>query len=154
MKTLTSHINEALKIGKNLSSFSTYSCQPKTKDELKSIIDDWIEKEGFSCDLNDIDTSLITDMSELFADSKFNGDISKWDLSNVTNMGWMFAQSVFNGDISNWDISKVTDMSHMFIGAKFNQDISNWDIRPDCSTKYMFLDCPIRREYKPKSLQK
>ena len=124
MKTLTSHINEALKIGKNLSSFSTYSWRPKTKDELKSIINDRIEKDGFNCDLNDIDTSLITDMSELFADSKFNGDISKWDVSNVTNMGWMFAQSVFNGDISNWDISKVTDMSHMFIGAKFKQDIS------------------------------
>ena len=150
MKTLASHINEALKIGKNLSRFSAYSCQPKTKEELKSIIDDRIEKEGFSCDLDDIDTSLITDMSELFADSKFNGDISKWNVSNVTNMGWMFAQSVFNSDISNWDISKVTDMSHMFIGAKFNQDISDWNIRPDCSTKYMFLDCPIRKEFKPK----
>ena len=126
MKTLTSHINEALKIGKNLSSFSTYSCQPKTKDELKSIIDDRIEKEGFNCDLNDIDTYLITDMSELFADSKFNGDISKWDVSNVTNM------------------------RNMFVFSKFNRDISNWNIRPDCSTKYMFLDCPIRKEFKPK----
>ena len=153
MKTLTSHINEALKIGKNLASFSTYSCQPTNKDELKEIIKDRVSKEGFSCDLNDIDTSLITDMSELFADSKFNGNISNWDVSNVTNMGWMFAQSVFNGDISNWDISKVTDMSHMFIGAKFNKDISNWNIRPDCSTKYMFLDCPIRNEYKPKLLK-
>ena len=143
-------MNEALKIGKNIGKFSTYSCQPTNKDELKSIIDNRTEKEGFSCDLNDIDTSLITDMSELFADSKFNGNISNWDVSNVTNMGWMFAQSVFNGDISNWDISKVTDMSHMFIGAKFNQDISSWNIRPDCSTKYMFLDCPIRKEHKPK----
>ena len=129
MKTLVSHINESLKIGKNLSNFSTYSCQPKTKDELKSIINDRIEKEGFSCDLNDIDTSLIDDMSELFADSKFNGDISNWDVSNVTNM------------------------KNMFVFSKFNKDISNWNIRPDCSTKYMFLDCPIRREYKPKSLQ-
>ena len=153
MKTLESHINEALKIGNNISKFSTYSCRPTDKNELREIIKSRIEKEGFNCDLNDIDTSLITDMSELFADSKFNGDISKWGVSNVTNMGWMFAQSVFNSDISNWDINKVTDMSHMFIGAKFNQDISSWNIRPDCSTKYMFLDCPIRREYKPKSLQ-
>ena len=130
MKTLTSHINEALKIGNNINKFSTYSCQPTSKDELKSIIDDRIEKDGFNCDLNDIDTSLITDMSELFADSKFNGDISKWDVSNVTNM------------------------RNMFVFSKFNRDISNWNIRPDCSTKYMFLDCPIRREYKPKSLQK
>ena len=126
MKTLTSHINEALKIGNNINKFSTYSCQPTSKDELKSIIDDRIEKDGFNCDLNDIDTSLITDMSELFADSKFNGDISKWDVSNVTNM------------------------RNMFVFSKFNRDISNWNIRPDCSTKYMFLDCPIRKEYKPK----
>ena len=154
MKTLIDHINEALKIGKNLSKFSTYSCKPADKDELKDIIKKRIKKEGPDCDLNDIDTSLIIDMSELFSDSKFNGDISKWDVSNVTNMRWMFAQSVFNGDISNWNVSKVTDMSHIFIGAKFNQDISNWNIRPDCSTKYMFLDCPIRREFKPKALQK
>ena len=126
MKTLESHINKALKIGNNISKFSTYSCQPKTKDELKSIIDDRIEKEGFRCDLNDIDTSLITDMSELFADSKFNGNISNWDVSNVTNM------------------------RNMFVFSKFNRDISNWNIRPDCSIKYMFLDYPIRREYKPK----
>ena len=139
-----------IKIGNDISRFSAYSFKPRTKHELQSIISERIDKEGNECNLNDIDTSLITDMSELFADSKFNGDISKWDLSNVTNMGWMFAQSVFNGDISNWDISKVTDMSHMFIGAHFKQDISNWNIRPDCSTKYIFLDCPIRKAYKPK----
>ena len=101
MKTLIDHINEALKIGKNLSKFSTYSCRPADKNELKEIIKKRIKKSGPDCDLNDIDTSLITDMSELFSDSKFNGDISKWDVSNVTNMRWMFAQSVFNGDISN-----------------------------------------------------
>ena len=34
MKTLKQHINEALKISKNLSEWSAYSCQPTTKDEL------------------------------------------------------------------------------------------------------------------------
>ena len=62
MKTLASHINGALKIGKNLSKFSTYSCQPKTKDELKEIIKERMFRDGNECDLNDIDTSLITDM--------------------------------------------------------------------------------------------
>ena len=52
MKTLIDHINEALKIGKNLSSFSTYSCRPQTRDELKSIVYDRIDKEGPNCDLN------------------------------------------------------------------------------------------------------
>ena len=48
-----------IKIGKNISRFSTYSCQPKTKDELEKIINDRIAEDGNYCDLNDIDTSLI-----------------------------------------------------------------------------------------------
>ena len=42
MKTLKDHIDEALKIGNNIRKFSTYSCQPKTKDELIKIIKDRI----------------------------------------------------------------------------------------------------------------
>ena len=38
MKTLRQHISEALKISKNLSDWSTYTCQPKTKDELEDIM--------------------------------------------------------------------------------------------------------------------
>ena len=90
MKTLTSHINEALKIGKNLGKFSTYSCQPKTKDELVEIISERTINDGYKCDLNDIDTSLITDMSWLFSWSDFNGDISKWDVSKVENFERFF----------------------------------------------------------------
>ena len=130
MKTLTTHINEALKIGKNLSKFSTYSCQPKNKEELREIIKSRIDKEFYWCNLNDIDTSLITDMSSLFAYSSFTGDISKWDISNVTNM------------------------TYMFIGSSFDGDISNWKIPDNCHTAYMFLNCKIKEEHKPKSLQR
>ena len=130
MKTLTTHINEALKIGKNLSKFSTYSCQPKNKEELRDIIKSRIDKEFYWCDLNDIDTSLITDMSSLFAYSSFTGNISKWDISNVTNM------------------------DYMFIGSSFDGDISNWKIPDNCHTAYMFLNCKIKEEHKPKSLQR
>ena len=129
MKTLTTHINEALKIGKNLSKFSTYSCQPKNKEELRDIIKSRIDKEFYWCDLNDIDTSLITDMSSLFAYSSFTGNISKWDISNVTSM------------------------DYMFIGSSFDGDISNWKIPDNCHTAYMFLNCKIKEEHKPKSLQ-
>ena len=123
-------MNEALKIGKNLSKFSTYSCQPKNKEELRDIIKSRIDKEFYWCDLNDIDTSLITDMSSLFAYSSFTGDISKWNISNVTNM------------------------TYMFIGSSFDGDISNWKIPANCHTAYMFLNCKIKEEHKPKSLQK
>ena len=174
MKTLTDHINEALKIGKNLSEWSSYSCQPKTRSELKEIIKYRISKEGPSCDLNDIDTSLITDMSYLFDYSLFNGDISKWDVSNVIYMTCMFQESKFNGDISNWDVSKVKKMNFMFCestfngdisnwnvsevenmrwmfrNSEFNKDISKWNIKSNCDTTNIFKDCHIKEEYKPK----
>ena len=129
MKTLKQHINEALKIGNNLSEWSSYSCQPKTVFELKKLIDDRLSNEGISCDLNDIDVSLITNMAYLFYNSNFIGDISKWNTSNVKNMGGMFSRS------------------------KFNQDISNWNINKDCETFNMFTDSKIKEEYKPKSLR-
>ena len=153
MKTLTSHINEALKIGKNLSKFSAYSCQPTSKDELKSIIKSRITEEGPNCDLNDIDVSLIDDMSWLFYYSKFNGDISNWNISKVKKIRAMFKDSKFNKDISRWDVSNTRDMTGMFANSKFNQDISNWNIRKDCNVRLMFTVCHIRKEFKPKTLQ-
>ena len=113
-----------IKIGKNLSEWSSYSCKPKTKEELEKIIEDRISKEGLNCDLNDIDTSLITDMSELFYGSKFDGDISRWDVSNVKDMSSLFAESSFNDDISRWNTSNVIKMTSMFFLSKFNGDIS------------------------------
>ena len=118
-----------IKIGKNISEFSVHSCQPKTRVELWRIIDERIREQGHNCDLNDIDVSLIKDMSYLFYKKKFNGDISNWDVYNVTNMQGMFWHSEFNGDISNWKINDKCDISGMF---KF---------------------CPIKEEYKPKALQ-
>ena len=128
MKTLVSHINKALKIGKDISKFSTYSCHPATRNELKSIVYDRIDKDGPNCNLNDIDVNQITDMSWLFNESSFNGNISDWDTSNVTNMEGMFYRSKFNGDISNWNVSNVNNMWAMFYMSKFNGDISNWDV--------------------------
>ena len=64
--------------------------KPTTKEELQEIIKNTIKEQGLECDLNFINTSLITDMSYLFKGSKFNGDISKWDVSNVEDMSFMF----------------------------------------------------------------
>ena len=154
MKTLESHINEALKIGNDISKFSTYAYRPTSKKELQDIIKIRIKKEGNNCNLNDIDTSLITNMSELFVDSIFNGDISNWDVSHVEDMWGMFAYSDFDGNISKWDVSNVKNTSNMFRKSKFSQDISNWKINKNCNIDDMFFDCLIKEEYKPKSLQK
>ena len=103
--------------------------QPKTKDDLKKIIEDTIKEQGFNCDLNFIDTSLIKDMSSMFDESNFNGDISKWDVSNVRNMSCMFYRSDFNGDISKWNVlnvKNIIDMIDMFKGSPLEGNEPDW----------------------------
>ena len=124
MKSLQNYITEKILINKN--SKISYNYHPKTKDELKDIIYQRIKSDGNECDLNDIDTSNITDMANLFLDTDFNGDMSKWNVSNVTNMENMFYSSKFNDDVSNWDVSNVKNM------------------------RGMFDKCPIEEKYKPK----
>ena len=149
MKTLKQHINEALKIGNNLSEWSAYSCQPKTKHELLQDIVRIMRNngsEGNWCDLNEIDTSLIEDMSNVFAFSAFHGNISRWNVSNVKNMSGMFSHADFNGDISKWDVSNVKDMSSMFRNSKFNQPIGDWDISSVENMSRMFYESKFKQD--------
>jgi len=130
-----------------------YKYKPKTKEELIEVIKKEIfEIQGtknnpnWKADLNCIDTSNITDMSELFSRkffykyrlSEFNGNINKWNVSNVQDMNRMFVFSKFNGDISNWDVSNVKNMAAMFYHSEFNQDISNWDVSNVTDMSWMF----------------
>ena len=125
-------------------SITSEKAVPKTKDELKTLIDKTIKEQGTACDLNFIDTSLITDMSLMFFNSEFNGDISSWNVSNVANMRYMFSDSEFNGNISSWDVSNVTNMSAMFSSSKFNGNISSWDVSNVTDMRSMFYDCPCQ----------
>ena len=131
---------------------SEYKVQPKTKKELKQIIEDTIKEKGNNCDLNFIDTSLITDMSKLFMKTHFDGDISEWNVSNVEDMSYMFENSDFNGDISEWNVSNVEDMYAMFTNSKFNGDISKWNVSNVKDMSDMFDDSPLENkpEYQPK----
>ena len=127
MKHIKNYINEKLHVTTK-SHLHSYTCQSKTKDELRKIIIQRIKEDGPDCDLNDIDVSKITDMSHLFSANMyfngneifndFNGDISLWNVSNVKNMSGMFNFcNQFNCDISSWNVSHVTDMSLMFYGC-------------------------------------
>lgn len=98
----------------------------KDKDDLKYLINQAIQENGYNCDLNFIDVSNVTDMSGLFYGSSFNGDISKWDVSSVTDMSYMFMCSNFTGNIGKWDVSIVRNMREMFKYTKFNSNISDW----------------------------
>jgi surface protein len=111
--------------------------------DLRQIIQKEIKDKGSECDLNHIDVSSVTDMSNLFRDLPFNGNISQWDVSNVSNMGFMFYKSQFNGDISKWNTSNVTDMDSMFSDSKFNSDISQWDVSNVRDMDWMFYNCPF-----------
>lgn len=129
MESLSKFINKNMK---NLTEYilensDTINMQPKSFDELKKTIEMLIKQRGNKADLNCINTSRITNMSELFRNSNFNGDISKWDVSNVEDMSAMFWKSKFNGDISKWDVSSVTDMTDVFAYSNFNRDISKWN---------------------------
>ncbi len=125
-----------------------YKYFPKTKEELVEIIKAEVERKGWNCNLNHIDTSRITDMSYLFSSNrysgydleKFNGDISRWNVSNVKYMRCMFlgAES-FNQPIGDWDVSNVKDMRSMFHDAEsFNQPIGDWNVSKVTNMQEMF----------------
>jgi uncharacterized repeat protein (TIGR02543 family) len=112
---------------------------PATKGALQSLINSGTQ-------LNEIDTSLITDMSLLFsgADS-FNGSMADWDVSNVTDMQYMFHNAfTFDQDLSQWDVSKVTNMRGMFQSAlAFNADISGWQVNEVTNMSDMFHEAAL-----------
>ena len=144
-----------------------FKYHPKTKEELLKLCRDE------SVYLGDIDTSKITDMSNLFEEihgrdfsgielwnvsnvknmeamfqnSDFNQNICSWDVSNVTNMCTMFACLVeFNQDISAWDVSNVKDMCSMFAYSSFNQDIGSWDVSNVTDMQEMFCRTPFNQD--------
>ena len=122
--------------------------KPTTKEELKRLV---FTNNGIK--LGDIDTSLITDMSDLFNKSErkdFDG-IEEWDTSNVENMAYMFAymdynvlgqysMTEFNSNLNNWNVSKVKNMIYMFACCTyFNQPLNKWDVSNVENMSGMFL---------------
>ncbi len=114
--------------------------KPNNKDELKQLI------SIKTIRLDDIDTSLITDMSELFMESKM-----------IDCMGFEVFKSNARKDFSgidSWDVSKVTNMRCMFYKAtSFNQPLDSWDLSNIIGTSYVFrkmFDEAKKSQTKPK----
>ena len=99
MKQINKYISERLHINKDIKS---YNYHPKTINELEELVYNLIKERGYNADLNDIDTSEITDMDELFYKSQFNRDISNWDVSNVKDMSYMFDNSPLEKNPPKW----------------------------------------------------
>jgi surface protein len=140
--SLSTFITERLKITSNSKSAIH---KPSSRDELKSIIEQELERQGPDADLNHIDVSYITDMSYLFYKLNIeNIKIDQWDVSNVTNMEGMFYEcSNFEGNgLENWDVSNVTTMEDMFSWCKkLNVDLSSWNVTNVKNMSYMFYFC-------------
>ncbi len=130
-----------------------------TREDLLVLVNSWGRRIGFatkdsqnkdiyigSCEpkecynLSKLDTSKITNMSDVFTYNLFDGDISQWNTSNVTKMDYMFYEAKkFNQDLSSWDISNVITMDYMFYNTiKFNQNISSWKLDNIKSSYSMF----------------
>lgn len=82
----------------------------------------------FDEDARNLFTGQVTDLSDLFAVTGFDGDVGYWATSRVTTMaGLARSASQFNADIGGWDTSGVLDLARAFEAAtSFNQDLSGW----------------------------
>ena len=91
-------------------------------------------------DYSAVCTSLITDMSSVFASTSKNYDISGWDVGNVINMSSMFSSCNLgvNHEMNLWDVSKVENMASMFLNSDFNGYIYAWDTSSVTNMSNMF----------------
>ena len=108
-----------------------------------SFTEDDVGTSVTECDLTDVDTSNVQDMSDMFRHAEsFNQDIGNWDTSNVETMSSMFWDAYsFDQDIGDWDTSSVETMKMMFAEASsFNQDIGNWDTNNVQDMSHMFRE--------------
>ena len=97
--------------------------------------------------MNNLDTSNVTDMSGMFdgCSSLTSINLTGLDTSNVTMMNSMFSgcSGLTNIDVTNLDTSNVTDMSSMFYGCSglTNIDVTNLDTSNVTDMSGMFCGC-------------
>ncbi|MEL6560817.1 MAG: BspA family leucine-rich repeat surface protein, partial [Bacteroidota bacterium] len=94
----------------------------------------------FDQDISNWDVRKVTNMSDMFLDSRFNQDISSWTLEATTNMRRMFFRAQgFNQNLGVWNIAQVTNMDQMFDGSgltpqNYDQTLIGWAPQVDDTT--------------------
>ncbi len=132
-------------VTKNKNEIMNQRIKDNTKGELREVIKRELEIQGKVADLNHIDVSKITDMTQLFSGLDIhNIKIDKWDVSNVRKMSLMFAKCRnFNADLSKWNVSKVEYLVFTFNNCdNFNSDLSKWNVSNVLQSDYCFSNCP------------
>ena len=100
-----------------------------------------------SVTMDNLDTSKVTNMYQMFADCSGlqEIDLSNFDTSNVTNMSSMFhsCNSLTSLDLSNFNTSKVINMSSMFYGCSGLQetDLGDFNTSKVTNMSFMFYGC-------------
>ena len=103
-------------------------------------------------DLNNFDTSNVTNMSEMFNScSRLQSlDLSRFDTSYVTDMGSMFSgcSSLTELNVNNFDTTNVTNMGSMFSGCSSltELNVSNFDTTNATNMGSMFSGCSCLTE--------
>ena len=133
---------------------------PKTKQDLIEILADRLRVNIEEPNMSFIDTSAITDMSNIFAASGQQPlrklklmpnrikklDLSGWDVSNVTKMDNMFFMCTSLEEIvgiDKWNVEKLESCQSMFYDCYtlYKMNINNWNIQTNTNTTCMFQDC-------------
>lgn len=144
----TSIINAYAKESTNNSGYYDVIIHSKGKIKPTSCKNMYSNLSVKSIDLSNLDTSEVTDMSNMFYECRdiTNINVGGLNTTNVENMSNMFylCRSLTSLDLSNFDTSKVTNMSGMFEECEnlSNLDLSSFDTSKVKDMSAMFLMCP------------
>lgn len=98
----------------------------------------FMDLKYFDQPLDNLKTDYATDISFMFANTKFNHPLNHLVTTNVRNASNTFANSIYNHPLNMWIANNFRNTSYMFYNAKFNQDISMWSLDNLLNASYMF----------------
>jgi len=153
MKELKQYISEWKLTSDNNSSVGhKYNYKPANKKELIDILQVKLEENEKKPYLLDIDTSMITDMEELFGPFYYCSqkieilDLRSWNVSRVKTMNAMFEGLTYLKSVNTigWNTSNVKDMYCMFNNCHELEEIigiESWNTKSVTDVIDMFAYC-------------